>query len=453
MTLKRALVVDDSRSARAALRKLLEEHDLEVAEADSGESALDYLKRDSVDVIFMDHTMPGMDGLEAVSAIKANPQTATVPVMMYTTKEGEVYVGQARALGAVGVLPKNVQPHQLFEMLLNLGLVHDRRGDGRASRELADAVDEVDRALEDQALGISVQALVTRILEDQHLTLRSDILRSQKTFAREVAHEILKEQAFDTDALDAIEDPMEPKATKGARSWLVVAAFVVAFVCAFLAWQFKNQRDIAYRELVAAETSSAQADASELEEVRSGVSGARAISGTRAISGMNDASAQVMDAALAGFAQLLTSGTDTDMYLDAFGDELARRLDELLPHIENLGFRGQVVLTSHVGNFCLTVDDAGNYRQAAAATPLDRCDYFGHVLEDNDYVSERLSVEFSRLLQRWEDRTPDLRLVALTAAESQPLQAYPNDADNAGEWNAVARRNNRVVVTFVDNNK
>jgi len=41
--------------------------------------------------------MPGMDGFEAVSAIKNNPHTATIPIMMYTSQEGELYVGQARA--------------------------------------------------------------------------------------------------------------------------------------------------------------------------------------------------------------------------------------------------------------------------------------------------------------------------------------------------------------------
>ena len=62
------------------------------------------------DVIFMDHMMPGMDGFQAVQAIKNNPRTATIPIMMYTSQEGELYVGQARALGAVGVLPKQVKP-------------------------------------------------------------------------------------------------------------------------------------------------------------------------------------------------------------------------------------------------------------------------------------------------------------------------------------------------------
>ncbi len=75
----------------------------------------------------MDHMMPGMDGLQAVQAIKSNPETATIPIMMYTSKEGDLYVSQARALGAIGILPKQVEPAQLFEVLNKLGLVEDRR--------------------------------------------------------------------------------------------------------------------------------------------------------------------------------------------------------------------------------------------------------------------------------------------------------------------------------------
>ncbi|MGD8921260.1 MAG: response regulator, partial [Gammaproteobacteria bacterium] len=131
MAFKRALVVDDSRSARLALKMLLEQNDLKVHFAETGEEAIDFLKTQTVDVIFMDHSMPGMTGLEAVSVIKGNPRTAMIPVMMYTAKEGEVYVGQARALGAVGVLPKQVHPGALFDMLLKLGLVKDRRAQPR----------------------------------------------------------------------------------------------------------------------------------------------------------------------------------------------------------------------------------------------------------------------------------------------------------------------------------
>ena len=41
-----------------------------------------------------------------MQAIKNNPATATIPILMYTSQEGELYLGQARALGAIGVLPK-----------------------------------------------------------------------------------------------------------------------------------------------------------------------------------------------------------------------------------------------------------------------------------------------------------------------------------------------------------
>ena len=68
-----------------------------------------------------------MDGFEAVEAIKSNPATATIPIMMYTSKGGDLYVSQARALGAIGILPKQVQPAELFTVLENLGLVKNRR--------------------------------------------------------------------------------------------------------------------------------------------------------------------------------------------------------------------------------------------------------------------------------------------------------------------------------------
>ena len=66
MDKKCALIVDDSRSARVMLRRLLEEHDLDVATAGSAEEALEYLTENRPDVIFMDHMMPDMDGFEAV---------------------------------------------------------------------------------------------------------------------------------------------------------------------------------------------------------------------------------------------------------------------------------------------------------------------------------------------------------------------------------------------------
>ena len=160
MALRRALVVDDSLTAQLALKKQLEAHDLSVNLACSGEDAIEFLKGNTVDVVFMDHVMPGMDGLEAVSALKSNPATATTPVMVYTSKEGELYVSQARALGAVDVLPKQVQPGVLFGMLLKLGLVRERRAPEDAAGD--EPVDAPVDAPVDSAAAAPTPAAATR---------------------------------------------------------------------------------------------------------------------------------------------------------------------------------------------------------------------------------------------------------------------------------------------------
>jgi CheY-like chemotaxis protein len=127
MSSKRALVVDDSKSARAFLSRILERHEIMVDAAESAEAAIDYLTRNRPDVIFMDHMMPGMDGFQAVQSIKNNPRTAAIPILMYTSQEGDLYLGQARALGAEGVLPKQIKQADVTKMLFQLQLVSDRR--------------------------------------------------------------------------------------------------------------------------------------------------------------------------------------------------------------------------------------------------------------------------------------------------------------------------------------
>ncbi len=72
MAIKHALIVDDSKTARVILRRMLEELDLAADTAESAPEAIDYLKEHQPDVIFMDHMMPGMDGFEAIKHIKNN---------------------------------------------------------------------------------------------------------------------------------------------------------------------------------------------------------------------------------------------------------------------------------------------------------------------------------------------------------------------------------------------
>src|SRR5205823_13704014 len=98
MGAKRALIVDDSKSARVVLARALEKYDIDVDAAESAEAAIEYLSSNRPDAIFMDHLMPGMDGFQAVQAIKKYPRTAPTPISLYTSQQGDLHPGLARAL-------------------------------------------------------------------------------------------------------------------------------------------------------------------------------------------------------------------------------------------------------------------------------------------------------------------------------------------------------------------
>ncbi len=125
---KRALIVDDSKTACVVMARLLKQNGVESDSCYSGLEALEYLKTNKPAVIFMDHNMPGMDGFEVVKNLKESPDTATIPVMMYTAKSGEdVFFSQARALGAIDVLPKELEAKHVQQALTQLGLMPQQR--------------------------------------------------------------------------------------------------------------------------------------------------------------------------------------------------------------------------------------------------------------------------------------------------------------------------------------
>jgi CheY-like chemotaxis protein len=105
---KTALIIDDSPTSQAVLKRLLKDIDFQVDTQKSGEEALLFLQSHTPDVIFLDHIMPGLDGFQVLRQLKSNPATYDIPVVMYTSQNAIKYASEARALGAVGVLPKQV---------------------------------------------------------------------------------------------------------------------------------------------------------------------------------------------------------------------------------------------------------------------------------------------------------------------------------------------------------
>src|SRR5690349_17060815 len=194
MTSKRALIVDDSRSARVILSRMLEAYDLQVDASESAEHALEYLRHTRPDVIFMDHLMPGMDGFQAIQAIKSNPDTAMIPVLMYTSQEGELYVSQARALGAVGVLPKTVKQIDVSRLLSQLRLLPDSEPIGVttvvASNKREVSVEgpgtNLPSSLTRADLETALRVITNEALQLHSMELRRFVASSLEAFARRI---------------------------------------------------------------------------------------------------------------------------------------------------------------------------------------------------------------------------------------------------------------------------
>src|SRR5512138_8456 len=78
------LIVDDEEQNRALLRDSLEPYHYEIDEAADGEQALLKTAERPPDVILLDVMMPRLDGFEVCAALKKNPATASIPVLMVT---------------------------------------------------------------------------------------------------------------------------------------------------------------------------------------------------------------------------------------------------------------------------------------------------------------------------------------------------------------------------------
>ncbi len=450
MTIKRALVVDDSRSARLILRRLLEKHGLEVETAESAEQALDYLQKKRPDAIFMDHTMPGMDGLQAVKAIKNDPKTAMIPVMMYTAKEGELYVGQARALGAVGVLPKQVEPAELFKVLQRLGLVRDQRGE-RDKGKAPPVLKRDDRRRADgEPPGIQLKGLVERMLSEQRHELRTDILASHRAFARQVAQEILAEQRAEAARLEeagekAAEAVVETPGGEVSTLWMWFT-LVLLLASAWLLWsgyksadelsrvqqELSNQRGV--QRVMAGGSSTIRQDQLGSLRARLATAGDQLYRMLSALEWATNQGNRI------GFSELALDGQRLDM------------VQGLLERLDSLGFQGVLRLETHLGRFCLVGDDNSGYSLAAPELPVDQCTLIGHPLDDSMSVAERQSLEFTNFLDSsrlLETGNIEIQIVHHGRADSRELYSYPRSGATAGEWNAAAQKNNRLEVALL----
>jgi len=430
---KTALIVDDSRTARVVLQKKLEAHDLRVDNAESAEAALTYLGVNRPDIIFMDHEMPGMDGFEAVSAIKKNPATATIPIMMYTAQEGELYVGQARALGAVGVLPKEVEPVQLSKVLESLRVIgeHTERQE-RVEDATATSGDYPALGNFDRDLGILIQEL----FDQQRAILRRDLLDSHETIAARV--------------IDEMKSP--PQEAPG-RTWpgallpgrwqaasAVLALVVVIFATLF--WIETRSLEDMQSENLALQSMLDQQQVLGTQDV---LEAQRQVDTYR--QALDSAYVSAIDAIEWAANQPSIYGFDDT----PLGDSRLSIMSELFDRLARLDFQGLVRIETHVGSFCMSVSAPGEYVLAAGDLPAIQCEQIGFDANEAYERGLRQSVAFANFLNLAGERTAGrIRFEIISLGHSSPSSSYPVGADavTASEWNEIAASNNRVDVSL-----
>ncbi len=118
----RILVVEDHPTMREAMRLVLEGEGFTIEEASDGDAALAMVRNDPPDLVFLDLNIPGTSGTDVLSALKQDPATAMVRVIIVTAT-GEEGRERMISLGADEYFTKPFSP---LAMLRTVELVLDR---------------------------------------------------------------------------------------------------------------------------------------------------------------------------------------------------------------------------------------------------------------------------------------------------------------------------------------
>lgn len=453
----RALIVDDSRTAQIRLKKLLSPYDLHVDTAGSAEQALSYLSYQVPSVIFMDHLMTGMDGFEAIKVIKANPETATIPIIMYTSKSGDMYLGQARALGAVGVLSKDTMGSANLSEVLKGSNIYPKGQEPEGSlpepqtslTQPYKETEEADTPKPSMVPGAdTAEALrkqVAKSLEISLASVRHEIAENSRQVMGQMVREIqeVKTAIKQTSSTpppppkpapvpaEAIEPVLEqPMVERSSSPWQTLILLLVLAVLAWGVYQTtllsQAQQQLAER-LESIET---PAQPAVPEIIESSALNDQLLNG---ISWMFNQSGQLY------FGERLLSR-----------DHLAR-LAGLVHHLDSAGFEGVIALDVHYGNYCVSIDDGGEPQLAADDTTLAQCTLLSDYLTggvDSEPLSLGL-IEFLESSPVLESGRIQVELNRLSLNDM--IYDYPAFAPevSAGDWNQVASSNHRVDITLV----
>jgi DNA-binding response OmpR family regulator len=114
------VVADDDRTTVMLVQSMLRTWKMNCAVADNGRDALSLTRKLKPDALLLDISMPEMDGFEVLAALRSDPATREIPVVMLTAAQGENDIVRGFTLGADDYITKPFHPHEMLARLKRL---------------------------------------------------------------------------------------------------------------------------------------------------------------------------------------------------------------------------------------------------------------------------------------------------------------------------------------------
>ena len=117
---KKILVVDDSATVRQQVGLVLQQEGLDIEEAVDGVDAIKKISKESFDCVVADVSMPNMNGIEMIGAIKSRPESSSLPILILSTEGAKEMIAQAKKAGASGWIVKPFKADLLVKAVCQL---------------------------------------------------------------------------------------------------------------------------------------------------------------------------------------------------------------------------------------------------------------------------------------------------------------------------------------------
>lgn len=122
----RILIVDDQPELAGMMADMLNDAGYTTRIFDNGREAIAEIHADPPDLLLLDVNMPGLDGFEVAALLKADPSTATIPIIMVSAQDGRGSRVIGLESGAEDYLSKPVDQAELIAKIRNILLLRDR---------------------------------------------------------------------------------------------------------------------------------------------------------------------------------------------------------------------------------------------------------------------------------------------------------------------------------------